>query len=277
MDKTGIEAIGQVAIEAAAANRLDTDTPAVILRGANGEQAIKTIEHLLPGRSRFRGTFKTAALSAFVAHVLATTEQPTITAAPTFICPDSMAATAFYNLGDAEHAGHADFKAVLQLQATAAYSALRGIVGKTVDQNTLHTFLEDWRDFVSPVYEAGSDSKRLSSALAAVRSVTVETARKVTMNEHDFGQSRSAMESVDAKSDHTLPRGFEFIAVPYEGLPIRTFNLRLGVATANDKIGLVLRLVQSEKVVEDIATDFQRALAVGIGDASPLFVGTFTP
>jgi uncharacterized protein YfdQ (DUF2303 family) len=277
MDKSGIEAIGQLAVEAAKAGELQTDTPALVLRKGDGQQVV-SIEHLQPGRSRFRGMYRTNALAAFIALVIASSKDVGRNAL-TFINPENMSATAFFNLGDFEHPGHADHQAVLGLKPTAAYAALQASVDKPLDQSKLHTFLEDWRDFIVPVYEGVADAKRFSSALAAIRSVTIETARKVTMAESDFGAQKSAMESIDAKSEHTLPGGFLFTTVPYEGLPSRVFNLRLGVqtSTANERIGLVLRVMQGEKVLEDIAGDFHAALSTGLGDASSLFIGTFTP
>lgn len=279
MDSSTVNAIGQLAIEAAQANRIDADTPAIVLLDHDGGQQVVSLEHLQPGRSRFRGAFQTRQLPDFAAYVVAETENTTRPAGSVqgFIDTDHMSARVFFNLGNMEHAGHADHLATLNLKPTAAYAALQAATVRSLDQRALHDFVEDWRDNIVPVFDGKADATRLANTLAAIRDITVETARKVNHVERDMGATRSAMESVDARSTLTLPSGFEFRAVPYDGLAERTFRLRLGVTTGGDKVGLVLRIQQAEQVTEDIAKDFRDRLAAKLGTACPLTLGTFTP
>ncbi|HET6807224.1 MAG TPA: DUF2303 family protein [Frateuria sp.] len=279
MDRSAIESIGQLAIEAQKANHIDADTPALILRDQSGAQKVVSIEHLQPGRSRFRGAFATRQLPDFAAYVTAETENTPRPAGSVqgFIDTDDMSAKVFFNLGNLEHAGHADHHATLKLKPTAAYAALQAATIRSLDQRALHDFVEDWRDNIVPLFDGQPDANRLANTLAAIRDITVETARKVNLVERDMGATRSAMESVDARSTLTLPSGFEFRAVPYEGLAERTFRLRLGVTTGGDKVGLVLRIQQAEQSTEDIAKDFRDRLAAKLGTACPLTLGTFTP
>lgn len=281
MDQSTVKAIGDLAIDAEKANRIDAEVPAVILRTSDGGQKVESLEHLQPGRSRFRGTYRTTSLMAFAEHVLATKPKAGSGDTQTFIDPEKVSATAFFNLGDFEHAGHADHKAILALKATAAYSALQLVSAPTnlMNQRQLHDFLEDWRDIIVPVYGEEEDPKRFASALAAVRSITIEQARSVNLAESDFGAKRSAMESIDAKSDHVLPSRFTFKTAPYEGFSERKFYLRLGVNTGNagEQLRLTLRVQQAEKVAEEITAEFRNLLDAQISAASALFVGTFAP
>ena len=279
MDQSAIHAISQLSVDAAKANLLETDTPAIVLSAANGTQTLASIEYLQPGRSRFRGAYETNGLLAFAEHVLAQAAASGASQAQTFIDPNAVSAKTYFNLGDHEHPGHGDHTATLNLMPTAAYAALLAIAGRPLSQAWLHDFVEDWRDIIVPVYGATADSSRISSALAAIRNITIETARKVNLAEGDFSQSRSAMESIDARSDHELPSRFVLTTVPYEGLPSRAFHLRLSVMTggAGEKLSLVLRIQQAEQVSEDIANDFRQQLIDRIGDASVLFIGTFNP
>lgn len=278
MDNTAIRAIGQLAIEAERANHIDTDTPAILLRNASGEQRIESVEHLQPGRSRYRGQFLTRQLPAFAAYVKTESGAPDPAAgAQGFIDTDNMLAKVYFNLGSTEHPGHADHTASLKLKPTAAYSALLAAVGRTHDQRSLHDFVEDWRENITPAYNGTNPNGGIAGALAAIRDITVAQAREVNHVERDMGATRSAMESVDAKSRLTLPTALEFRAVPYEGLQERTFRLRLGVNTGGDKLTLVLRIQQSETITEAIAEDFHQRLAALLGDASTLTLGTFTP
>jgi uncharacterized protein YfdQ (DUF2303 family) len=279
MDRSAIESIGQLAIEAASANHLSTDTPALILTDNSGAQKLVSIEHLQPGRSRYRGTFATQNLGAFADYVIATVDNNTPpTPAKGFIDPDKMCATAYFNLGDHEHPGHGDNTASLKLKPTAAYAALLAATQKQAhDQRSLHDFLEDWRDNITVLIDGEPKDNAIAAALAAVRDITIEQARKVQHVERDSGATKSAMESVDARSSLTLPSGFVFKAVPFEGLQERTFRLRLGVNTGGDKIGLSLRIQQAEQISEDIARDFLARLEAKLGVSSSLTLGTFAP
>lgn len=277
MDSTAIQSLGQLAIEAAKANQLDTDIPALILQCGDGKQRVESIEHLQPGRSRYRGTFATHQLGDFAAYVRGADGDQPRTPAQGFIDTDTMTAKVFFNLGGADQPGHGDHTAKLTLKPTAAYAALRAIVNKPLDQRTLHDFVEDWRDNITPVYDGAADPTRTANALAAIRDITIETVRKVGQVERDMGATRSAMESVDARSSLTLPSGFEFVATPYDGLKLRAFRLRLGVTTGGDKLALTLRIQQDEQITEDIAADFRDRLAEKLGTASSLTLGTFAP
>jgi uncharacterized protein YfdQ (DUF2303 family) len=276
MDRHTLDTICTLAIQAERARHLDTDTPAIILTHSNGGEAIQSIEHLQPGRSRYRGKFLTNQLGAFADHVKLSVKSHN-EQAKAFIDADHACATAYFNLGDHEYPGHGDHTAQLQLKPTAAYDVLCQVTKRSLTQRQLHDFVEDWRDIIAPVYDGVADAKRMASALAAIRDITVAEARNTTHVERDMGASRSAMESVDAKSSHTLPSGFLFCTAPYEGLPTRTFRLRLGVVTGDDKLTLTLRIQQAEQVLEDITRDLCYELATRLGDASSLIVGSFTP
>ncbi|MBN8921622.1 MAG: hypothetical protein BGP10_15850 [Rhodanobacter sp. 68-29] len=279
MDQSAIVTLSRLAVEAEEANRLDTDTPAVILTNRDGTQHIESIEHLQPGRSRYRGKYTSNALADFAGYVTRTHENGLAQGQPQgFIDPANMACAVFFNLGDGEHAGHADHTASLKLKPTAAYAALRAALAKAHDQRSLHDFIEDWRDAIVPMTAGEPDTtRRIPSVLAAVRSITIDEARSSTHDDRDFGATRSTMESVDAKSAHTLPSGLVFRCAPYEGLPGREFRLRLGVSTGADKLVLVLRMQQAEAVEEAIAADFRAALADKLSTACSLVLGTFTP
>jgi uncharacterized protein YfdQ (DUF2303 family) len=276
MDRHTLDTICTLAIQAERARHLDADTPAIILTNGSGGETIQSIEHLQPGRSRYRGKFLTTKLGAFTDHVKQSAKHGNAQA-KAFVDADNAHAIAYFNLGDHEHPGHGDHTAHLQLKPTAAYDVLCQMTKRPMTQRQLHDFVEDWRDIIDPVYDGTPDPKRMASALAAIRDITVAEARNTTHVERDMGASRSAMESVDAKSSHTLPSGFYFRTAPYEGLPVRTFRLRLGVVTGDDKLTLTLRIQQAEQVFEEITHDLCHELATRLGDASSLTVGTFTP
>lgn len=279
MDSTAINRIGELAVSAEKANRLGTPTAALILGNGGGAQRVESIEQLQATRARFRGKFATAQLQDLADYVVARTKNNVRAPGQVqgFIDTADMSAKVFFNLGDDSLPGHADHTAALKLKPTAAYAALLAATARPLDQRALHDFVEDWRDLIVPLFDGAPDATRLANTLAAIRDITIETARKVNLVERDMGATRSAMETVDARSSLTLPGGFEFTASPYEGLAVRTFRLRLGVNTGGDKVALVLRIQQAEQVTEQIARDFRTRLAALLGTACPLTLGTFTP
>lgn len=271
MDRSAVEAIGELALSAAYHRHLNTDTPAIILRTKEGE-AVTSIEKYSKGRARYRGHYTTTSLSSFIATVLATAENQAVG----FIEPSEMLAVVYYNLGTAADPGHGDHLASLTLKKTAAYASLLLMAGRKHSMRTLAEWVEDWREFLTPVSDGKPNGDTIAKVIAAIREITVSKAREVTKVERELGASTSAMASVDAQSKHVLPEGFLFTTEPYAGLPPRTFELRMGVVVADsDDINLTLRIQQAESQAEKIAKDFEAVLTDGLGDKVTLSIGAF--
>lgn len=272
MDQSSVQSIAGYALAADGKRYLDTDTRTVILRTENGGEKIVSLEPYGAGRARYRGTFATVSLDAFIAHVALAEAGESVG----FVDPERMSATVYFNLGTPDDPGHGDHLAKLVLPKTAAYSALLQSVSRAHSQRTLAEWIEDWRDFLVPTTDGKASGDSIAKVVAAIRDVTVKTAREVTTEERDFGTTQSAMASVDAQSRHVLPGGFLFTCEPYAGLPARTFSLRLGVVTTDDKVGFTLRIQQAEQQDELIAKDFEAVLSKGL-EKVDLSIGTFTP
>lgn len=278
MDQTAIDRIAQLAVAANQSNQLETFLPAIVLRDAEGAETLNSLERFDAHRARFRGRFNTTSIHALAEY----THQTAISrGAPGegFIDVNGMTARIYFNLHTPEgKAGHADHFAEVKLETSAAYGALMKYAHTPLDQRALHDFLEDWNLHITALYNGEPDaSKPLSAALAAIRSITVETARQSTSDVRDMGSTRSAMETVDARSKHTLPSGFIFECQPYAGLPSVPFHLRLGVTTGDDKVSLILRVQQREAIREAIGENFRRTLENLVGQDATLLLGTFTP
>lgn len=270
MDSSAIELIQNTAIAAASANRLGTDTPAVILNTAGGGQEIDSLEIFGQGRTRFRGLFNTPSFEDFVGYV----EQYNPCTTPVFVDVDRMAARAFFNLGDAEDPGHGDWTANLTLKPTAAFSALCKIDGQRLKQKDLAEFLEDWNDFISADYIGGDGS--LNRAITAIRKLTIKKQGESVHGITATSASRSEMEQIEAQSDE-LPLGFTWVCEPYVGLKQRTFRLALSVVTTGEVPLIVLRWQRREAVVEEIAKEFRDTLKTTLGGQADVTVGTFSP
>lgn len=274
MDRSAIEYIGQLAIDGARANHLDTPIPAIVLTDASGNQHIESLEKLGHGRERFRGNFTTPSFDDFVNHVSVIVAGDDGRAAPVFVDVANMAATAFFNLGTVAEPGHGDWTGKLKLKATAAFEALCAIDGKKLSQKDLAEWLEDWNDFISADYVSGDGT--LARAIAAIRKMTIEKQGKATHGVTATSAEMSAMEKIEAQADE-LPMGFTWVCEPYVGLKQRPFRLALSVLTSGPVPLIVLRWQRREAVVEEIAKEFKNVLAERLGTSASVTVGTFTP
>jgi uncharacterized protein YfdQ (DUF2303 family) len=237
------------------------------------------MEQHLETRFRFRGSFSTQSLAAFGAyaqhHAL-----PTPQAA--FIDADKMRAKLVLNLGNHEAPGHCDNTATLTLEQTAAYKALLNIVEREKTQQEIAEFIEDWRHNLTALGEANSEDTHdeipIVRALQAVRSITIEAVSKQESDVRNFGHTTSGMDSIDAKSKHTLPAFFKLNCEPYHELPERVFVLRLSVIT-RQKPALVLRIIREQEHKEQMAEEFQHLIRDELKTRSPdvqIYIGNFS-
>jgi uncharacterized protein YfdQ (DUF2303 family) len=227
------------------------------LVGLPSDFKVHDLEQYLPNRRRARGTMKTESVGDFGQYV-STRAQP---GANVFVDKDSMQATAVLNLGTQEEPGHADDRAVLALKSLAAYDAFRKIAdGRAQTQTAVAEWMEDWQDMISCFHHADGEELgqrvQIQKAIAAVRNITIEAARKVESEEGQLSGSRSAFESVKASSKHTLPTHMQITLQPYSGLAERTFVVRLGILTGGEKTAIVLRPVKIEEHQQAMAEEF---------------------
>lgn len=207
-------------------------------------------ESFMNVRRRARGVMSTASLQSFTAYTKFHEEN----GASVFVDSASMSATAVLNLGTSDEPGHADNKAKLVLQLTAAFKAVLGIAtGTGYKQATIAEFIEDWPDQVRCFNADGAITN--GKAVAAIRKLTIETMRKLESEEQQLSTSRSAFESVQATSKEPIPTIIEFKCQPYADLQERTFSLRLAVKTEGDKPTISLRIVNFERHAEDMANE----------------------
>lgn len=234
--------------------------------------AIHDLEHLLPERTRFRGTFKTHSPEDFVNYSKSYADN----GAEAFIDSDAMTATTILNLGNLTAPGHADSQAILKLKETAAYTALNSIDGSAKTQQALAEWCEDWRDHLSG--RTGDDQVLTSKqVVAALRRVTIKATGTAEHTEGHLEGSRSLMENVEASSgSERLPAFILFDCQPYSGLAQRTFAMRLSLKTVDSKVLLTLRLCRPEQHTEEMAEEFASMLQEHLGNELPVTIGTFS-
>lgn len=277
MDNTAVESIAKLAVDAARANVLDTHTPVMILTDGDGAQNLQSLERYAAHRSRFRGTYRTSSLQDFARYVIANP------GGRGFVEPKNLRATVIFNLyvdaNDAAVAGHADHRAELKLESSPAFCALNYANGVASQQKALIEWLEDWVDCIQADYpgtpDSAADPTRLAQAIAALRKVKIKATAEAVHTDKDFGASRSALEDVEASSDIGLPRGFRFTCHPSDDLDLRTFYLRLGARTGDDKPTFVLRWSKRDADFEAIGQNFKAKLLDAVGDKAAMLLGEF--
>lgn len=230
------------------------------------------LEQYLPNRRRMRGTMTTPSLASFANY----TQEHAEHGATVFIDSESMKASAVLNLGMPDAPGHADNRALLAPHKTAAYEALSKIQGSPRGQKDVAEFLEDWVGHIECFRE--SELVAPNKAIAAIRSVTIEALRKLENTEQQLSASRSTFESVSATSTHPLPTTIYFKCLAYADLSERTFVLRLGVLTSNDKPSIVLRIAKLEEHQEDMAQELATRIIDAVatdGNEISVLVGSY--
>lgn len=256
MDSTAIEKIREGVTAEALQSALDKVQTSDPLIAAPDSYSIHDLEKYMPGRSRYRGRMSTVSPDDYVRYCV---DHDGVGAA-CFIDPDSMSARAFFNLGTEDDPGHGDFTADIKLQKTAEYLALLDINGKQQNQKGLAEWMEDWSSEIQP-FNAEGDPVDVKKAISAVRRITIEAHRKEDHEDQDFKASRSALESVEARSDNGLPSGFRFTCIPYNGLDERSFECRLSVLTGGEAPKLVVRIKRLDAQQEDMGKEFMQLLS----------------
>lgn len=234
--------------------------------------SIRNLEKYNENRFRFRGEMVTTSIADFVKYSIQNAIDIGVSC---FINAENMKAVTIFNIGNPTKPGHADHKAILSLKKTAPFKALLNINGDKNRQKELAEWLEDWKDYLT-AFDADGNAMDIKKAVAAVRSITIESLSSAEHEDNDFGAKRSIMQSVEAKSKNIMPAAFEFKCVPYEGLNERRFSLRYSVLTGADVPVLVLRIIQLEAQEEAMANEF-RDLLICYFEDQPIdtFIGQF--
>lgn len=228
------------------------------------------LEKFMPHRRRPRGMMETSSITDFAAYVASAKGE----GATVFVSHKCMVANAVLNLGTPDKPGHADDRAKLVPDATAAYTALKNASGgRPCTQTFVAEFIEDW----APNIVCYSDGEQIpiAKAIAAVRNITIEGLRKVEATEQQLSASKSTFEEVKATSKNTLPTTIYFRCVPYHGFQERSFVLRLGIRTT-DTPAIVLRIVNEELHAEEMSNELADKVRTAVAFACPVLIGDYT-
>lgn len=272
-DKETLTALQESGAIVAAAGALEKHFDTNNLAALPSDYRLHDLEPYLSGRRRSRGLMATASLAAFVAYVAGHGEEGTTV----FVDQDKLSATAVLNLGSSDEPGHADNRAILTPEKTAAYKALvLHANGIGHSQKVIAEFLEDWADNIKAFGADGNEIKT-PQAVAAVRKITIDAMRKVESTEQALSASKSAFEAVTASSTETLPTLIYFVCKPYADLRVRSFALRLGVLTGESTPKVNLRISKAEEHQEEMAEELAALITAEFSDGDfPVLLGTYS-
>ena len=269
MNKEAIQELAKAQAIAAANAAID--------RELHGQVALPSdftlidMEKYMATRRRLRGNMATSVVGDFATY----TEKNAEEGATIFIDPEKMTACAVLNMGVPERPGHSDNTATLTPIRTAAYAAMRAFgTGDPLSQKAVAEFLEDWAGNIRCYDDDGLIAH--NKAIAAIRKITIESLKKIEAEEKTLSASRSAFESVEAKSTEKIPAYVEFKCKPYSDFEECTFSLRLGVLTGGQNPMVNLRIVKinehEEQMANELSVLITNSLEVG---SIPALIGKY--
>ncbi len=232
------------------------------------------VEKYLDGRVRPRGTLETTHLEDFY-NFLA--DHQTDHEAHVYVNHHNMAATAILNMiTDDGSQGHCDFKAVLKLEKTVAWTKLLAVTqAGRFSQRDFATFLEDWADLLIAL-SPDNEVILARDAIHAVRNMTIEANSTSATNVTHISESRSVLENVAASSkENKLPAFFKIADTCYIGLKPREILLRLIINTSDSKPTFGLQIIKSELLVDALTQEFKQIIVEKLPE-NPVRIGTFS-
>lgn len=214
--------------------------------------------------------FQTPMISDFLEYCKTNAES----GARCFVDQDVMKAITIFDLGSKEQPGHKKHRATLALKQTAAYKAMVEATRDKMRQQAISDFLLDWEDCIVLKDSAGNAMTPVESA-TRLRDLTIETARSAASQVHDMGHEMSAMEKIEAANKETIPAELLFQCVPYHGLNLREFKMRISILTGHDTPMVKLRFVGFEQAQEYMAEEMREKITVGlVGSGITASIGT---
>ena len=268
MDNTAIKQIQESSSIPDIMRQLESFDTAVPIFVAPSSMEMHDLEECMPNAAFYRMRYATPDIDCFIDYNKSYGSKETIC----FIDDTSMSAKSVFDLGSIDLPGHKKHTAVLSLKKTSMYRSLLNNTGQNHNQKAACEFLEDFSDNITAFK---GDGKKLtnSNAIQSLRNLTIESAREINSKVEDFGESMSAMERVEAKNKDELPAIIEYRCEPYNGLAERTFKLRVSILTGGDRPAITFRIIQHEKITEEMVNEFKAILESSFDSEIKTFIG----
>lgn len=237
----------------------------------NDNYKVLDLEKYQDGRNRARGVLNTPSLEDFKTYVLDAQSGD----APVFVDHKNVSATAVLNYSEEFHAqGHCDHLANLKLEPTVVWSKLNSLKDRKLSQRDFAVFIEDWAS-VLEITDAEGTAISPAAALAAIRSMKIDSSVTVDNSVGNLSESRSRFEQVEARSkEEFTPAYFKIHDSAYLGLDERLIVLRLIINTNDEKPVFSIQIVKEELLCNEIVQEFKEKV-IDLLPENPVRIGTF--
>lgn len=241
------------------------------LIAVNDNYKVLDLEKFQDGRNRARGVLNTPSLEDFKTYVL----DAQFGDAPVFVDHKNVSATAVLNYSEDLHPqGHCDHLANLKLEPTVVWSKLNSLKDRKLSQRDFAVFIEDWAS-VLEITDAEGTAISPAAALAAIRSMKIDSSVTVDNSVGNLSESRSRFEQVEARSkEEFTPAYFKIHDSAYLGLDERLIVLRLIINTNDDKPVFSIQIVKEELLCNEIVQEFKEKV-IELLPENPVRIGTF--
>ncbi|MCB0257029.1 MAG: DUF2303 family protein [Anaerolineae bacterium] len=261
MTKDAIQHIQETATGPVFMGHLDgmVQKPAILVPES---MRIEDVEKYMDYASRYRMKYRTTLLADYLTYGKEHGSDSLC-----LVDPETMSALTIFDVGTPDKPGHKEHVATLSLAKTAAYKSLEKLSSDRLSQKSAAEFIEEWGDYIAVEDSSGEEIPK-SSAVATIRDLTIDSARKLNSSVGDFSDSKSLMEKLEMSGSGSLPARILFTCSPYHGLKTRVIRLRVSMLVGGAQPELSFKVLCAEQLNEDICEEFKDLVVAGFEGVS---------
>lgn len=226
---------------------------------------------------RHRGTFDTNRLSAFVAYCQNAAGDIDLSALggqPTLFL-DGPRALAVFDQGTDDQPRWGDHRALLTLEPSPPFAALRKLLDRPLTQDLLIGFIDDWSDLLSFQRPDGSVCTP-ETARAELADLTVEAVRTMRTKQTEFAREKTGLERLSLGAG--LPTLLLLTCAPFEELTTEALRIRLTAREHSGSLALHLTHAGWPLLEERLTAELEARLRATLHErgAFRIYRGSFT-
>lgn len=247
----------------------DAGRPAVLVPA---DMRVEDLEKLLPSPIRVRRNYKTSRLDDFLIyctkqlprhhHAYCVDGHPELFPGlpdrdpHIFYSTDPAGAFAILDFGREGAPAWCDHTANWTPEESPALLALRALLGKALDQDTLTNYIDDWADILS-FETADGTLVNPAAARGAIADLSAEAIKSLRNKTGDFSRERTAVERVSMAP--TVPTRMGLHCAPWVGFSPSTLRVRIAAADSTS-LALRLTLIGWPAVLDTLVTELRERL-----------------
>ncbi len=228
------------------------------------------LEKFIAKPTRFRGIFNTQLIDEFVSYI----NKAGSTSTGIFVNPEDASAQAIVDMGDNNNPEWGEHKAILALKKSPEFSRLLELAGKTLSQQDLIDFAEDWTAHIQFISDQ-DESLDFRASLNAIRRLTVSATQNNESVTGNFNASQSSLDAIEVKAaGAVLPFGFIYTCIPYESFEQVVLFCQLRSLTDGKNVNLKYRITALDMEINNIGLQFKEFLQKSITLEANFYTGT---